>query len=86
MNKMGAAQHTQLMIDLADDLIRTAKKKCVPILRGKPLCQEGALATFGNCLKLNLMPVVMSNLSQLMPLVAEPMCVKEKAYLDSSKL
>jgi hypothetical protein len=86
MNKMRAAQYIQLMIDLADDLVRTAKKRYVPILRGKYLCQEDALATFGDCLKLNLMLVVMSNLSQLMPLVAEPTCVKEKAYLDNSEL
>jgi hypothetical protein len=87
MKKMGVPQHTKAVIDLAHHVMETVKKECVPRLKGKHLCQDPeTLTAFGNCLKGNLMPVIMGHVGELMPLVAEPMCVKEKAYLESPDL
>lgn len=84
---MGITQHQHSLLALANDLVNVVKKDCAQHLKGKHLCQDPAtLDNFGKCLKGNLMPVVMSKVGQLMPLVAEPLCQKEYAYLQSDKL
>src|SRR3954471_12225755 len=40
MKDMGAPQHTKVMINLADHVMKTVKKECVPKLKGKHLCQD----------------------------------------------
>lgn len=87
MKKMGATEHTKAIVDLADDVVKAIKEKCAPTLGKKHFCQDPAtLQTFGGCLKENLMPVVMKKVGEFLPLVAEPMCIKEMKYLKSPDL
>ncbi|PIG85467.1 hypothetical protein AARAC_007097 [Aspergillus arachidicola] len=87
MKDMGMEQHTQIVLKVANDVFRVAKEKCAKNLGKGHLCQDPeTLTKFGNCLKSNIMPVVMGHVGELMPLVAEPMCAKQLAYLEKGDL
>ncbi|KAE8341403.1 hypothetical protein BDV24DRAFT_174795 [Aspergillus arachidicola] len=87
MKKMGAESHTGTIKKLAADVVTVIKGRCAKDIGKGHLCQDpDTLSKFGNCLKSNLMPIVMGKIGDLMPLVTEPMCKKEKAYLESPDL
>ncbi|KAB8226039.1 hypothetical protein BDV33DRAFT_197860 [Aspergillus novoparasiticus] len=87
MKDMGMPQHTKIVLKLADDVFKVVKGECAKSLGKGHLCQDPeTLRKFGNCLKGNLMPVVMGKIGDLMPLVAEPMCAKELAYFEKGDL
>ncbi|KAE8362272.1 hypothetical protein BDV27DRAFT_159938 [Aspergillus caelatus] len=87
MKDMGIPQHAKVIKGLAADVAKVIKQDCGKILGKGHLCQNPeTLARFGNCLKGNLMPVVMGKIGSLMPLVTEPMCAKELAYLEKDDL
>ena len=87
MKKMGVPQHAKSILGLAEDVVKAIKQSCSKQLGNSHFCQDPqTLKAFGECLKSNLMPVVMSKVGELMPLVAEPMCVKEKKYLEGPDL
>lgn len=73
--------------NLAKESITVIKKKCASTLGKHQICETPKTPkAFGDCLKTNLMPVVMNHIGQLMPFVAEPMCQKEKAILEKPYL
>ncbi|KAB8275613.1 hypothetical protein BDV30DRAFT_207701 [Aspergillus minisclerotigenes] len=87
MKDMGVPQYTKIVLNLADDVFKVAKKECAKNLGKGHLCQDPeTLIKFGNCLKGNLMPAVMNRFTELAPLVAEPMCAKELAYFEKGDL
>lgn len=68
---------TNKLIKLADQTATVVKQKCAPSLGKTHLCADsGALTKFGKCLKDNLLPVVMSNIGDVLPLLSEPNCQK----------
>ncbi|KAE8333718.1 hypothetical protein BDV39DRAFT_165136 [Aspergillus sergii] len=87
MKDMGMPQQTKIVLNLADDVFKVVKKECAKNLGKGHLCQDPeTLTKFSNCLKGNLMPVVMGRVTELAPLVTEPMCAKELAYLEKGDL
>lgn len=84
---IGVTQHQGALLALANDALDIVKEKCAAGLGKKNLCQDPATLTdFGTCLRGNLMPALMNNIGQLMPLVAEPLCKKEYDYLMKDEL
>ena len=87
MKDMGVPQHAKVIHGLATDVATVVKKECAKYLGKSHLCEEpDTFKKFGGCLKSNLLPVVMGRVGQLMPLLTEPMCVKESKYLQSDDL
>lgn len=86
MLKMGMPTYVRVVDKLADEVVKVIKEKCARNVKGH-LCQDpSTLRGFGDCLKGNLMPVVMGRITDLLPLVTEANCVKESKYLDQSEL
>lgn len=84
---METLEHTGTIVNLAGDIFKVIKKECVRSLGKGNICQNPeTLTKFGNCLKGNLMPVLMGRVGELAPLVTEPMCQKEYKYVDSPSL
>ncbi|KAF7907365.1 uncharacterized protein EAF01_004952 [Botrytis porri] len=84
---MGIPQHALTIKRLANAVAKSVKKECAQALGKKHLCEDPkTLNNFGQCLKAQLLPVVMSYIGELMPLVTEPMCKKEFSYLQKSTL
>lgn len=87
MKKMGVPQHAKAIPGTAEDVVKVVKGQCARKLGKKHLCQDPeTLKTFADCLEGIPMPVLMGKIGELMPLVSEPMCKKEKAYLESPDL
>ena len=87
MKEMGSEDKSGIIKKLAVDVFRVIKKECAKDIGKGHLCQDsGTLTKFGNCFKANLMPVFMSKVDKLMPLVTEDMCKKEYDYLKQPKL
>lgn len=84
---MHIPQHKKLLVELGDEVVKVVKKECVPKLGKHHLCEDPeTFSEFGTCLKASLLPVVLSKVDKIMPLVAEPMCKKELAYLKKPDL
>jgi hypothetical protein len=88
MKEFGVVPPQKQTIDLAEEVAQTIKKKCASRLGGGGnLCEEPIVfSEFGNYIESNVMPAVMNYIGELMPFVAEPMCQKEKAYLEKPDL
>ncbi|KAE8419730.1 hypothetical protein BDV36DRAFT_293847 [Aspergillus pseudocaelatus] len=87
MKDIGIPQHAKIIKTLARDVAKVVKKDCGKLLGKGHLCQDPeTLTKFGNCLKSNLMPTVMGQVGNLMPLLTEPMCAKGLAYLEKGDL
>lgn len=83
MKKLGAGKHEKTIQVLVDETSKAIKQTCAPALGSRHVCEDAKkFHEFGNCLKSQFMPTVMGKVSELMPLVAEPMCQKEKAYFE----
>ncbi|KAJ5103075.1 hypothetical protein N7532_003604 [Penicillium argentinense] len=86
MKDMGLPDKESILQKLAKQVVKVVKTKCKKYVTVN-LCQDPeTLEGFGACLKDNLLPVVMENIGGLMPLVSEPMCKKEFAYLQKDEL
>lgn len=86
MLKMGMPTYVRVVDKLANEVVKVIKEKCARNIKGH-LCQDpSTLRGFGDCLKGNLMPVVMGRITDLLPLVTEANCLKESKYLDQSEL
>jgi hypothetical protein len=87
---MGIPDKEKMFNDLASKLFQIIKKDCVKSIPKGPagnFCQDpDTFPKFATCLKGALLPAVMSHIGELMPLVSEPNCKKEFAYLMKDDL
>lgn len=81
--EMGIRHHERTLIDVADDITKVARQECGKKLGKKgDICQDReTLAELGKCIKDKIPAVINRRARDLMPLVTEQMCQKEKAYL-----
>lgn len=85
LKEMGMSSHESAALHVADDVAKRVRKEC--LAKKGDICQDHeTFAEFGKCAKANVWPVVDGKLSELMPLVSEPSCKKEKRYLEKPHL
>lgn len=87
---MGMPDEEKKFNSLAKKLVATVKADCIKTIPKGPaghFCQApDNFKQFASCLKGTLVPAVMAHIDDLMPLVSEPNCKKEFAYLMKDDL
>jgi hypothetical protein len=87
MKKLGVPQYTKTVENLVQAAAKTSKENCAKELDNSHLCENPKkFEAFGQCLKGSLLPVVMSRVGELGPLLAEPVCQKAYDYLQKPDL